>query len=443
MQELPMTVYHPAEAWSRDEIEKTQLVRLTNSVEQAMRSPFYKKRFSGLGLGKESVTSLASLRDFPFTTKADLRSGYPFDFIAVPHAELVRLHASSGTTGSPVAICHTRADLNTWADLMARCMHMVGIRKEDVFQNIAGYGLFTGGLGIHAGAERLGCLTIPSGAGNTRRQIKLIQDMKVTALHIIPSYALYLGGVLKEMGLDPRELPPRIALIGAEPHTEEARQRIEYLLGLKAYNSYGLSEMNGPGVAFECLGQNGMHIWEDAYLVEVINPKTLEPVAEDEVGELVLTTLTRRGMPIIRYRTSDLTRLLPGDCPCGRQHRRMDRILGRADDMLIVKGCNFYPMQVEQVLLSFPEVGQNYLISLEEVDGMDQVRVQVEIRDEHFVEDVRALKALQQRIAHRLRDEILLTPKVDLVQSNSLPKAEGKAVRVKDLRGAPPGGGKE
>ena len=432
-----MEFYHPAEGWSREEIECTQGTRLRATFQQALHSPFYNKRFSKLDITPESLQTPAAARNIPFTTKADLRSGYPFEFVTVPQSELVRLHASSGTTGSPVAICHTQADLNTWADLMARCMHMVGIRKEDVFQNIAGYGLFTGGLGIHAGAERLGCLTIPAGAGNTRRQIKLMQDMKVTALHIIPSYALYLGGVLKEMGLNPRELPPRVALIGAEPHTEEARQRIEALLGLKAYNSYGLSEMNGPGVAFECLEQNGMHIWEDAYLVEIVNPKTLEPVPDGEVGELVLTTLTRKGMPVLRYRTSDLTRIIPGPCPCGRVHRRIDRIVGRADDMLIIKGCNFYPMQVEQVLLSFSEVGQNYLITLEEEKGMDLVRVQVELRDDHFVEDVRALTALQQRIAHRLRDEILLTPKVELVQANSIPKAEGKAVRVKDLRNVP------
>ena len=429
-----MTFFHPAEGWSREHIENTQFVRLKNAVQRALSSPFYAKRLGGLGITASSITSLASLRDIPFTTKADLRSAYPFDLLCVSKDEIVRLHASSGTTGPAVAICHTQNDLNTWADLMARCMHMVGIRKSDVFQNIAGYGLFTGGLGIHAGAERLGCLTIPAGAGNTRRQVKLIRDFGVTALHIIPSYALYFGAALKAEGIDPRELSPRIALIGAEPHTEEARQRIEYLLGLKAYNSYGLSEMNGPGVAFECLAQNGLHVWEDAFIFEVLNSKTLEPVPDGEVGELVMTTLTREGMPILRYRTCDLTRILPGKCVCGREHRRIDRILGRADDMLIVKGCNIYPMQVEQVLLSFPEVGQNYLIVLEQEDGMDHMRVQVEIREEHFVEDVRELRKLQQRIAHRLRDEILVTPRVELVQANSLPKSEGKAVRVQDKR---------
>lgn len=429
-----MTFYHPAEGWDQEEIERVQLVRLRNTLEQAMKSPFYAKRLGGLGISAGSVASLQSLRDIPLTTKADLRAAYPYGLLCVSKDDIVRLHASSGTTGAAVAICHTQDDLNTWADLMARCMHMVGIRRADVFQNIAGYGLFTGGLGIHAGAERLGCLTVPAGAGNTRRQIKLIRDLGVTALHIIPSYALYLGQTLKSVGIDPRELPPRIALIGAEPHTEESRQRIEYLLGVKAYNSYGLSEMNGPGVAFECLAQNGMHVWEDAYIPEILNPQTLEPVPDGEIGELVMTTLSRRGMPILRYRTSDLTRFIPGRCVCGRKHRRIDRILGRADDMLIIKGCNVYPMQIEQILLSFPEVGQNYLIVLDTEDGMDQMVVQVEIREEHFVEDVRALTGLQKRIARRLRDEILMTPRVELVQANSLPQSEGKAVRVQDRR---------
>ena len=430
-----MAFYDPAEGWDRETIERVQITRLRNTLQQALASPFYQNRLGNLNITPESVTSLQSLRDIPFTVKADLRAAYPYGLLCVPRDEIVRLHASSGTTGSAVAICHTQDDLNTWADLMARCMYMVGVRKSDVFQNMSGYGLFTGGLGIHAGAERLGCLTIPAGAGNTRRQIKLIQDLGSTVLHIIPSYALYFGATLKTLGIDPRELPPRIALIGAEPHTEEARQRIEYLLGLKAYNSYGLSEMNGPGVAFECLAQNGMHVWEDAYIPEILNPRTLEPVPDGEIGELVMTTLTRRGMPILRYRTSDLTRFVPGPCVCGRTHRRIDRILGRADDMLIIKGCNIYPMQIEHILLSFPEVGQNYLILLETEDGMDIMRVQVEIREEHFVEDVRALRGLQQKIAHRLRDEILITPRVELVQPNTLPKSEGKAVRVQDKRG--------
>lgn len=433
-----MEYYAIEETWSREAIRRAQAVRLKNTVEQALRSPHYKGALGRAGIRPEHITGHEDIAKLPFTTKSDLRSAYPLGLVAVPQEELVRFHASSGTTGSPTVVCHTQDDLDTWADLMARCMHMVGMRKSDVFQNIAGYGLFTGGLGIHYGAERLGCLTIPAGTGNTRRQLMLIRDMKVTALHIIPSYALYLGNSLMDDGQDPRSLPPRLALIGAEPHTEEVRQRIEYLLGLKAYNSYGLSEMNGPGVAFECMAQSGMHVWEDAYIAEIVHPETGEPLPEGEVGELVMTTLTRQGMPIIRYRTRDLTRFIPGECPCGRKHRRIDRISGRVDDMFIVKGCNVYPMQVEQILMSFPEVGENYLIILEHVDSMDQMRVQVEIRNEYFVEDMRALTSLQRRIASRLRDEVMVTPKVDLVQANSIPRSEGKAKRVDDRRSPVP-----
>jgi phenylacetate-CoA ligase len=433
-----MQYYADAEAWSRETIRDAQAVRLKNSISQALRSPFYRELYGKAGINPDDVTSCDDVAKLPFTAKDDLRAAYPDGLIAVDKSELVRFHASSGTTGAPVVVCHTQDDLDTWADLMARCMHMVGIRKEDVFQNIAGYGLFTGGLGIHYGAERLGCLTIPAGTGNTRRQLMIIRDMKVTALHIIPSYALYLGNSLMDDGQDPRALPPRIALVGAEPHSEEVRQRIEYLLGLKAYNSYGLSEMNGPGVAFECLAQNGMHVWEDAFIPEIVDPETGLPVPDGQMGELVMTTLTRRGMPILRYRTRDLTRFVPGECTCGRKHRRIERISGRVDDMFIIKGCNIYPMQVEQILMAFPEVGENYLIILEHRDAMDQMRVMVEIRSEYFVEDMRALTALQKRIASRLRDEIMVTPKVELVQQNSIPRSEGKAKRVDDRRNEVP-----
>ena len=429
-----MEYYAAAEGWSRESIRRAQAVRLKNTVAQAMRSPYYSKAFGAAGVGPDDISSVDDVRKLPFTTKDDLRGAYPDGLIAVPKEELVRLHASSGTTGSPTVVCHTQDDVDTWADLMARCMHMVGMRKGDVFQNIAGYGLFTGGLGIHYGAERLGCMTIPAGTGNTRRQLKLIRDHNVTALHIIPSYALYLGNALMDEGQDPRSLPPRIALVGAEPHTEEVRQRIEYLLGVKAYNSYGLSEMNGPGVAFECLAQKGLHVWEDAYIAEIIDPESGEPLPDGEEGELVMTTLTRRGMPILRYRTRDITRFMPSDCPCGRKHRRIDRISGRVDDMFIIKGCNVYPMQIEHVLMSFPEVGENYLIILEHVDSMDHMRIQVEVRNDYFVEDMRVLTGLQKRIAARLRDEVQVTPKVEIVQANTLPRSEGKAKRVQDNR---------
>lgn len=429
-----MDFFDPAEFWSEERIAETQVTRLRGVIAQARRCAFYRQRLDEAGIDENSITSPDDVQRIPFTTKADLRAQYPTGLLCVPQSEIVRMHCSSGTTGSPVAICHTQNDINAWADLMARCMYMVGVRREDVFQNMSGYGLFTGGLGIHFGAERLGCMTIPAGAGNSRRQIKLAKDFRTTVAHILPSYALILGEHLRTMGEDPRDFPLRIALVGAEPYTEEFRRRIEELFAMKAYNSYGLSEMNGPGVGFECLAQNGLHIWEDAYIPEIVDPATGKRVPDGEVGELVMTSLCRQGMPILRYRTRDLTRFLPGVCACGRRHRRMDRIMGRADDMFIVKGVNIYPLQVEEVIMTFPEVGQNYLILLEN-DGLgDVMRVQVEMRGEYFVEDMRVLHNLQKVIAQRLRDEILVTPSVELVESNSLPRSEGKAVRVRDLR---------
>lgn len=427
--------YDEAEKLSRLEIERLQLMRLQRTLTQAARSPFYAGRFKECGLDPASVKSLADVRRLPFTTKQDLRDSYPDKLLAMPIEEMVRMHVSSGTTGTPTVIYHTKNDLDWWASLMARCMHMVGLRKADVFQNMSGYGLFTGGLGIHCGAEKLGCLTIPAGAGNSHRQIKLLMDFKVTGIHIIPSYALYLSSVFAELGIDPKSLPLRIALVGAEPYTEETRRRLEALYGIKAYNSYGLSEMNGPGVAFECTEQHGMHVWEDAYLAEIVDPATGEPLPDGELGELVMTSLGREGMPIIRYRTRDMTRFLTGQCPCGREHRRIDRLHGRCDDMMIVKGVNIFPMQIERVLMAMPEVGQDYQIILERDGFIDNIRIKVEIRDEYFVEDMRQLSALQKRIAARLRDEILVTPRVELVERNSLPKSEGKAARVLDKRG--------
>ena len=428
------TFFHSEEFLGREALDALRLTRLRNATHAASRAPFYADMFRRLGAGPEEVTSEEQFRELPFTTKEHLREQYPYGFLAKPTEEMTRLHASSGTTGAATVVFHTQKDLNAWADLVARCMHMVGVRSTDVFQNMSGYGLFTGGLGIHYGAERLGCLTIPAGAGNSKRQIKLLTDFDVTVIHIIPSYALHLSTVFEGLNIDPRSLSLRIALVGAEPHSEQTRRRIEELFGVKAYNSYGLSEMNGPGVAFECQAQQGMHIWEDAYFVEVLDPESLRPVETGEVGELVLTTLTREGMPILRYRTKDLTRILPGDCSCGRAHMRLDRILGRADDMIILKGVNIYPMQVEKVLMGVPEVGQNYMIVLERQGYLDQMRIQVEVKPEYFVEDMRALTGLQRHITNLLRDELLITPKVELVEHNSLPVSEGKAVRVVDNR---------
>lgn len=429
-----MNCFNRVEFFDRSKIEKIQAIRLKNTFYQATASRFYRGKLAMAGVKLSDITSHEDIKRLPFTTKEDLRNNYPYGLLSRPVEEMVRLHASSGTTGSATVIFHTQNDLNAWADLVARCMYMVGVRPGDVFQNMSGYGLFTGGLGIHYGAERLGCLTIPAGAGNSKRQIKMLKDFKVTAAHIIPSYALHLSSVFKVMEIDPRSLHLRIMLIGAEPHSQEIRQRIQQIYGVKAYNSYGLSEMNGPGVAFECKEQSGLHLWEDAYIAEVVDPDTLEPLPDGKVGELILTTLCREGMPVIRYRTRDLTRFIPGECACGRKHKRIDRISGRSDDMIVIKGVNIYPMQVEKILMSIPEVGQNYLIELEREGFMDQMRIKVEIRDEYFVEDMRILQALQKKITTLLRDEILITVKVDLVEHDSLPKNEGKAVRVVDRR---------
>ena len=429
-----MDFYDQAETWSRDQIESTQITRLRATIGQARKCAFYRKRLDEAGITPESIKSVDDIRKIPFTTKQDLRDQYPTGLLTVPTSEIVRMHCSSGTTGTPVAICHTANDINWWADIMARCMYMAGVRKTDVFQNMSGYGLFTGGLGIHFGAERLGCMTIPAGAGNTKRQVKIAKDFHTTVAHILPSYALIVGEYLREQGEDPKDFPLRIALVGAEPYTEQFRKRIEDLFDMKVYNSYGLSEMNGPGVGFECTEQNGLHIFEDAYIPDIVNPETGEPAEPGAIGELVMTTLCRQGMPILRYRTRDLSRFLPGVCGCGRLHRRMDRILGRADDMFIVKGVNIYPMQIEQVIMNFQEVGKNYLIQLENDGFTDVLKVKIEIRDEYFVEDVRVLQKIQQKITHALKAEILVTPQVEFVESNSIPLPEGKAVRVKDLR---------
>ncbi len=419
------------ETLPEEELKALQLKRLKETIARAARAPFYQKVFKQNKIDPEKINSLDDLRRIPFTTKEDLREWYPYGFLTVPKEEIVRMHSSSGTTGRPTVVFYTKKDIDTWANLVARCMYMTGVRRKDVFQNMMGYGLFTGGLGFHYGAEKLGCLVIPAGPGNTKRQLFLMREFETTVVHIIPSYALYVAEVCKEEGIDPqKEFKLRIAFIGAEPHSEGIRQRIEAFFGIDAFNSYGLSEVNGPGVAFECPYKNGMHIWEDAYIVEVINPETLESVKEGEEGELVLTTLTREGMPLLRYRTRDLTKFLPGKCPCGRTHRRIDRITGRTDDMLIIKGVNIYPIQIERVLMSLPEVGSNYLIEVHKRPTGDELLIKVEVKSEIFQEDMRYLEGLRKKIAREVKEEILVTPKVELIEPNSLPRSQGKAQRV-------------
>lgn len=433
MKNNSMYLHPELETMTRPEIEKLQMERLKTTLQQCMNAPFYKKRFEEHGLKPEDIRSLEDLRKIPFTTKQDLRDNYPFGMSVVPLEQVVRLHSSSGTTGTPTVILHTQKDLDEWANAVARCLYMVGLRPGDIFQNSSGYGMFTGGLGFQYGAERLGMLTVPAAAGNTKRQIKFITDFGTTALHAIPSYAGRLYEVMEEMGIDPRrDTKLRTLIIGAEPHSDQQRRRIEDMLGVKAYNSFGMSEMCGPGVAFECPEQNGMHIWEDYYIVEIVDPETLEPVPEGEVGELILTTINREAMPLLRYRTRDLTRILPGECPCGRHHKRLDRMKGRSDDMMILKGVNIFPIQIENILMQFKELGSDYLITLTNLEANDEMTVEVELNE--FIDDYGFMQRLTKEITRQLKDEILITPTVKLVPKGSLPKQEGKAVRVKDLR---------
>ena len=421
------------ETMPREELEKLQVAKLKKSVEIALKSPFYKKRLGELGLTPDDFNSVSDIRKLPFTTKADLRENYPFGLVGGNLDDAIRLHSTSGTTGNPTVVTYSRHDIDSWANMIARNMYMVGCRNSDFFQNSSGYGMFTGGLGFQHGAERLGATTIPAAAGNSKRQIMFIRDFGTTCLHAIPSYAIRLAEVFQEEGIDPRSTHLRTLFIGAEPHTEEQRRRIERLLGVKAYNSFGMTEMNGPGVAFECKYQNGMHLWEDNYIIEIVDPDTLEPVPDGEMGEMVLTTLDRDMMPILRYRTRDLTRILTGECPCGRTHRRLDRIKGRTDDMFIIKGVNVFPMQIEKILVQYPGLGSNYLITLSTENDNDICTVEVEL-DDIATDIIPELEKMTKDIQRALKDEILLTPRVRLVKKGSLPVSEGKAVRVKDLR---------
>ena len=417
------------------ELHRLQLSRLQKTLRQAQKSAAYAKIFKSHRISPGKIKTLDDLKRLPFTTKEDLRKHFPFGFIAVPKDKIVRVHSSSGTTGRATAVFHTPGDLDGWANLVARCMYMVGVRRDDVFQNMVGYGLFTGGLGFQYGAERLGALTIPSGSGNSKRQIALMRDFGTTVIHIIPSYALHLWKIFEEIELDPKkDTKLRIALIGAEPHSDATRQRIEEMYGVGAFNSYGLSEMNGPGVAFECTQKSGMHFWEDHFLIEVIDPKTQKVLPDGEEGELVFTTLTRQAMPLIRYRSKDLATVFPEPCRCGRTHRRISRIKGRSDDMFILKGVNIFPLQIDTILMNIAAVGTNYVVVLERENFQDQMIIRVEVRPEFFQGEVRQLENLRREITEALRSELLVTPKVELVEPDTLPKSEGKAVRVIDRR---------
>ena len=421
------------EALSRADLEQLQLGRLQALVTRLHQQvPFYRERFVEAGITAASIKSLADLRRLPFTSSADLRDTYPAGLLAVPMDQALRLHTSSGTTGRPKALFFSPRDVDNAAELCARSFVATGVTARDVFQNMMTYGLFTGALVAHYGAEKVGCLVIPAGPGNSEKQLALMQDFGTTTVHLTPSFALYFADFLDGKGPDARKpLKLRRAFVGAEPYSIETRDKIEQGLGVEVFNSYGLSEMNGPGVAFECIERAGMHLWEDHFILEVIDPKTEEPLPDGEPGELVLTTLCREAMPLLRYRTRDITSVVPGDCACGRTHRRLARITGRADDMLIVRGVNVYPQQIEHVLMAIPQVGRNYLILLE---GRDDMTVQAELAhgDSYMGEEQRV--ALEGEIAARLRSEILTKPKVKLLPPASLPVSEGKAKRVIDRR---------
>jgi phenylacetate-CoA ligase len=420
---------HDLECMPRDVLQARQLKQLRSTVDRLSRNVRF---YRDLDVAVGPLRSLDDVRRLPFTTSADLREGYPDGFLAVPHSELLRLHTSSGTTGKPKALFFSRRDVNQAAELVARCLVMAGATSHDVLQNMMTYGLFTGALVVQYGAEKVGLLVIPAGPGNTERQLLLMRDFRTSLLHTTPSYALYFADFLEKRGVNPRkELALRKAFIGAESYTEETRHRIEEALGLEVYNSYGLSEMNGPGVAFECAHKSGLHIWEDQFLIEIIDPTTGIPVPDGEPGELVLTTLAREAMPLLRYRSRDLTRILPGSCPCGRTHRRLARIQGRTDDMLIVRGANFYPQQIERMLMQVPGVGRNYQIVL---DGIDELTVRVEVTATNLDGQAQHLSGLQATLTDKLRGEILVKPRIELLASGELPVSEGKAQRVIDHR---------
>lgn len=422
------------ETLDRKSLEALQLKKLKRSLEAAATTPFYKKVFEDKKVNISKINSIEHVKDLPLTTKNDLRLSYPDGMVTLPMQEIVRMHASSGTTGKSTVIFYSLKDIDDWADLVARCMVATGTTRDDVFQNMMGYGLFTGGLGLHYGAEKLGCMVIPSSTGNTQKQIQLIQDFNTTVVHITPSYSLHLVEVIQESGIDPHDLALKKAYIGAEPHSESTRRKIEEQYGIDAYNSYGLSEMNGPGVSFECTYKDGMHTWEDFYIVEIIDSKTEKVLPDGEEGELVLTHLNREAMPIIRYRTRDLTRIIPEKCACGRTHRRIERIKGRSDDMLIVGGVNVFPSQIESVLMNIPEVGNNYQIVLDREESLDRIHIKVELYSKMFHGDLKELNRLKKKITEAVRSTIIVNPRVELLEPGSLPPSMGKAIRVIDNR---------
>jgi phenylacetate-CoA ligase len=424
------------ETLQREALEALQLKRLAATLERVYATvPFYKKKFGDAGLKPADVKSLKDLNRLPFTTKLDLRDNYPFGLFAVPLEQVVRIHASSGTTGKQTVVGYTRRDINTWAELMARSLMASGAQKSDIIHNAYGYGLFTGGLGVHYGAEKLGASVIPISGGNSKRQIIIMQDFGSTVLTCTPSYALFLAETAEEMGVDIKKLKLRVGIFGAEPWSEKMRDEIERKLGIQAIDIYGLSEVIGPGVSIECLeAKKGLHIFEDHFIPEIINPQTGETLPYGQKGELVFTTITKEAFPLVRYRTRDISVLYPEPCPCGRTHVRMERVSGRSDDMLIIRGVNVFPSQIESVLMNVEGVEPHYLLIVDRQGNLDTLEVRVEVNDKVFSDEVKNLQTIGRKIEKEIKDLLGVNADVKLVEPKSIQRSEGKAQRVIDKR---------
>ncbi|PLX90013.1 MAG: phenylacetate--CoA ligase [Desulfuromonas sp.] len=424
------------ETLPREAIESLQLKRLQQTVERVYATvPFYRRQFDQQGVKPEQIKSLNDLSRLPFTLKQDMRDNYPYGLFAVPLDQIVRIHASSGTTGKPTVVGYTRRDIDNWTEMMARSFVAAGAHRGDVIHNAYGYGLFTGGLGAHYGAERIGASVIPMSGGNTKKQLMIMQDFGSTVITCTPSYSLYLAEAAAEEGIDIRALKLRVGILGAEPWSEKMRAEIEEKVGIKAIDIYGLSEILGPGVGIECIeAQSGLHIWEDHFIVEVIDPDSGEVLPLGEQGELVITTITKEGIPMIRYRTRDITRIIAEPCVCGRTHRRLARMSGRSDDMLIIRGVNVFPSQIESVLMDIEGVEPHYLLIVDREENLDTLEVQVEVNEQTFSDEIKVLQDLTSRIQKEIKDILGITCRVRLVEPKTIARSEGKAKRVIDNR---------
>ncbi len=423
------------ECMSLDELQNYQLQKLKETVGWVReRVPFYRRKFEALNISEDDIKTLDDVAKLPFTEKTDLRDNYPFDMCAVPMEEVARIHASSGTTGKPVTGPYTAEDLDQWAECVARNLYSYGVRKGDILQNSYGYGLFTGGLGLHGGATKLGCTVVPTSAGLTERQINLMRDFKSTVLSCTPSYALTITEKAQEMNVDIRKLPLRIGIFGAEPWTDEMCRKIENRMGITAMNIYGLTELCGPGIAYDCSEQTGMHINEDHFIAEIVDPQTLEPVGLEQKGELVFTAIRRRAMPLIRYRTKDITRLVRKECSCGRTFVKMERISGRTDDMLIISGVNVFPSQVEALLLDIKGLEPQYILIVRKKGYLDRLIVQVEAKKELYEDGGAKLSDLKEKVSRHIQGNMGISVDVEIVEPKTITRSEGKAVRVFDER---------